>query len=145
MYRNTADGLCHYAKYRRWQSSSEDEPPLPGFEVWQASAIKVAREEFADLFFPALMADDPDKFEEVLTAMAEFRKARAGQGPRLPPKTEKGRLLRLALLTLSPDERSSIKKVREFLERWKVEVCDDPCIYAAMKELGLSFEKKTQA
>lgn len=124
--------------------------PLPtnfgdGWEEWQVGAIKRAQEEFVQLFFPALMRDNPEPFEELLKALADRRKLRSGRGAPISKKVEKGRRLRLALLTMLPAERSDIKMVKKMLGKWRIEYTDEPAIYSTMKELGLQFTKRQRS
>ena len=135
--------------------------PSPHGEEWRLQTIEVWKKKFADLFFPALMKDDPRPFEELLEAMAHRRKTtfpidefvrrmnkeRYGR----PTKKEMGRRFRLALLSLTPDELLNIKTVKEALEKDEKRFqdfylnfdfryyADDSAIYAAMKELNLRF------
>jgi hypothetical protein len=127
---------------------------------WQAKATEQLKQRFSDLLFPALVKDDTGPFEELIQAMRERRKTHVSLDEFIrrqeharkikPTKREIGRRLRLALLTLNPDDLLSIRTVKAALE--KVERAfqkwhgfefsltpDDPNIYAVMKELNLSF------
>jgi hypothetical protein len=134
-------------------------PPCPFGEEWLLQAIKNWKQKFADLFFSALIKNDIQPFEELIRAMADRRrleltpekllrlqKQQKIQPPLKPSKKEIGRRLRLALLSLKPDELLNIQTVTVALQ--KEEGCynddcrlyfDDSKIYAAMKELKIRF------
>src|SRR5207244_1040839 len=101
-------------------------PSLHGAE-WQSRAIEQLKGKFADLLFPALMRDDARPFEELIAAMAARRKVevsleefvRRQQDLRKvrPSKKEIGRRLRLALLSLNPDDLLNIRTVKAALAK----------------------------
>lgn len=136
-----------------------DQPSPHGLE-WQAKAIEQLKERFASLLLPALMRDDPRPFEELIEAMAKRRKTsvtleefvrRQDKARRVKPtKKEIGRRLRLALLSLRPDDLLNIRTVKAALakeekafQEWHgfdVSLApDDPWIYAVMKQLNVTF------
>ena len=82
---------------------------------YQAAALNQLKQKFTDLLLPALIKDDPKPFEELLEAMAQKRRT-CSSSPQYaglkkaalkqkPSKKEVGRRLRLALLSLSPDDQ----------------------------------------
>jgi hypothetical protein len=95
---------------------------------WHKEARDRMKARFSDLFFPALMKDEREPFQELVEAMSaahgyrgqlvQFVKERNTGGT---SKKEAGRLLRNALLSmaLSRDKRGlrSLASVREYLER----------------------------
>ena len=135
--------------------------PSPHGAEWQAQAIAQTKKKFVDIFFPALMKDDPKPFEELIQAMAyrrkttvsldEFIRRKNQQRKIKPTKKEIGRRFRLALINLKPDELLNIKTVKAALAKEELRLsdfyqnfdsslyCDDSAIYAAMKELNLRF------
>jgi hypothetical protein len=135
------------------------QPPCPFGEKWLSEAIKNWKWKFAELFFPALIKNDIQPFEELIQAMADRRKTelkpekllrlQKQQKNQLPPNTSKkeiGRRLRLALLSLKPDELLNIQTVKAALQkkerRYGDNCClfsDDSKIYTVMKELKIRF------
>ena len=139
-----------------------DRPSLHGPE-WQAKAIEQLKQRFADLLLPALMRDDPRPFEELIEAMAKRRRTsvsleefvrRQDKARKVrPTKKEIGRRLRLALLSLRPDDLLNIRTVKAALakeekafQQWHgfdfSLAPDDAWIYAVMKQLNLTFMQR---
>jgi len=127
---------------------------------WQSRAIEQLKRKFADLLFPALLRDDTGPFEELIAAMASRQKAavsfeefvRRQEASRKirPSKKEVGRRLRLALLSLDPDDllnirtvKAALAKVEQAFQAWHgfdfSLAPDDSKIYSVMKELNLRF------
>lgn len=134
------------------------QPPCPFGEEWLSQAIKNWKRKFADLFFPALVKNDIQPFEELIQAMADRRRSeltpekllqlQKQQKSRLllkPSKKEIGRRFRLALLSLNPDELLNIQTVKAALQKVEAHYndyslfFDDSKIYAVMKELKIRF------
>lgn len=135
--------------------------PCPYGEVALANTVKAYKQKVADLLFPALVNNDIQIFEELILAMKEQRRNRINleKALRSPPqdgnphkykpsKKEIGRLLRLALLYLHPDDLLNIQTVRSALEKEESSLpdnyrffSDDSKIYAVMKELKIRFLK----
>jgi hypothetical protein len=130
---------------------------------WQAKAIEQLKQRFADLLLPALMRDDPRPFEELIEAMAKRRRTsvsleefvrRQDKARKVrPTKKEIGRRLRLALLSLRPDDLLNIRTVKAALakeekafQQWHgfdfSLAPDDAWIYAVMKQLNLTFMQR---
>lgn len=127
---------------------------------WRSNAIERLKQRFTDLLFPALLRDDTSAFEELVQAMVDRRKTevsldefiRLQQHQRRikPSKKEIGRRLRLALLSLHPDDLLNIRTVKAALAKREQAfqewhgfdfslAPDDAKIYAVMKELNLRF------
>jgi hypothetical protein len=107
------------------------------------------------------MKDDPRPFEELIRAMAhrrktmvsmdEFIRRQSQERCKRPTKKEMGRLFRLALLGLGPDDLLNINTVKATLAKEEQRCSnfyrgfdfsfysDDSAIYSTMKELGLRF------
>jgi hypothetical protein len=121
----------------------------------QSQAKERLKRDFADLLFPALVKNDPAPFNELVEAMAVLRREITfakdgvivfGKRPKTPPKKEKGRRFRLALLSLDPDDLLNIQTVKAALAKEYAHYpdgnsfySDDSAIYAAMEELNLRF------
>jgi hypothetical protein len=111
--------------------------------------------ELVGLLFPALVAGDTAPFEQVIQGIRDYRRSQSAcaktveaLAPRQcqqPSKRERGRLQRLALLSLDPDDLLDIGTVQAALEKfdrhpsgWPL-FSEDSTIYELMKELEISL------
>ena len=115
---------------------------LPDAE-WKKGAIERLKQQFADVLFPALMKDDTSAFEELIEAMAARRRGldyiiphRRGKPGK---KKEAGRRLRLALLTLDPEDRQSIQTVLDRLSEDEIEYSDESHVRRVMREIRVGL------
>jgi hypothetical protein len=134
-------------------------PSLHGPE-WQSKALQQLKQKFADVLFPALVQSSTGPFEELIQAIRNRSKKQVSlnqfiqEQDRLrklrPSKKEIGRRLRLALLSLSPDDllnirsvKAALGKVEQAFQKWHgfdfSLAPDDSKIYAVMKELNIGF------
>jgi hypothetical protein len=140
--------------------------PVGNGTDWKKHLTEQLKTRFADLFFPSLMDGKTQPFVELIEAMAESRKSGgsvsnfnrgitvnpgtpvAGKDafqftPRIPVnkdkgrKKEAGRRLRLALLSLDPEDRQSVKTILDALGRNHVEYSDESHVRRVMRELDV--------
>ena len=117
---------------------------------WQVKIKERLKQDFADLLFPALVKNDPAPFNELLEAMATLRREITfakdglviyGNRPKPSAKKEAGRKLRLAILSLKPDDRVSMQAVLNFLESRQVEFSDESHVRRIMREMKIHLLK----
>ena len=116
----------------------------------QLQAKERLKKDFADLFFPALVKNNPAPFNELLEAMAKLRREITfakdglvifGNRPKPPAKKEAGRKLRLAIIDLQPDDLASMPAVLKFLESRQVEFSDESHVRRVMREMDVHLLK----
>jgi len=110
----------------------------PEMRPWYDGAMSRLKQRFADLFFPALVADRSQPFMDLLEAMAKRRKElKPHRTKKL--KREAGRELRIALLASSPDDRASINTVLDALARKEIPYSDESHVRRVMREIGVKL------
>lgn len=116
-------------------------PSGEDWKKWHAGYVKDLEAEFVKLLFPALMKGDPLPFIELERAMGDCRRGNLDfqQDLRRKSKMEDGRRLRLALLTLEPEDRVSMKTVAEALSRLEIEASDRSHLGKVMREIPINL------
>jgi len=119
-------------------------------EDWNIKAKEQLKGRFAQLLFPALMENNPAPFLELLEAMAKERREVTrfdnglvlyGRRPKPPKKKEAGRKLRLAILSLTPDDLISMRAVLKSLENCEIEYSDESHVRRVMREMDIHLLK----
>ncbi len=115
-------------------------------EKWKAEAIARLKVRFAEALFPALMLDSTEECHKIVEAMNASR--RYGGlieyvliRNKITPKKRAMLKLRCALLNLPKESSKSLYEVKLFLEKSRVDFCDDSSVCAVMRELGLRVVK----
>jgi hypothetical protein len=120
-----------------------------------ALAKNKLKAELADLLFPALVAGNTAPFEQIIQGIRDYRRSQRlcaktldelkDRQCQLPSKRERGRLQRLALLNLGPDDLLNIGTAKAAIARFDKHPSgwclfpEDATIYALMKELEIRF------
>jgi len=111
-------------------------------------ACEQLKQRFTRLLFPALLEDNPAPFVGLLEAMAKSRRSecrdlnefisKMEEYSKQPvSKKESGRRLRLALLSLWPDQLLSMKAVLQGIDRWGAPYDDASHVRRVMRKIDV--------